>query len=81
VAVLGAVSSSRTVTLLAHGSPVPLALDGGYRLAFAIALGSVVVGLVVGSLILKGTVSTDQRPEGDDQSHEAVSETMIAEVL
>ena len=44
VAVLGAVSTSRTATLLADGRSVLDALDGGYRLAFIIALASVVVG-------------------------------------
>ena len=48
VAVLGAVSSSRTATLLAQGSSALDALDGGYRLAFTIALASVVIGIVVG---------------------------------
>ena len=41
VAVLGAVSSSRTAALLARGRSALAALDGGYRLAFTIALGSV----------------------------------------
>jgi hypothetical protein len=81
VAVLGAVSSSRTATLLAHGRSVREALDGGYRLAFAIALTSVIAGLVVGSIILKRTNGPDEHPGVADQSQEAASETMIAEVL
>jgi len=54
VAVLGAVSTNRTATLLARGRSVPEALDGGYRLAFGIALVSVVVGFGLGVAILKG---------------------------
>jgi len=82
VAVLGAVSSSRTATLIAQGHSVTRALDGGYRLAFTIALGSVVTGIVLGTVILKGR---DQGPEDgqpiDATEEEAISETMIAEVL
>ena len=40
-------------TLLAHGRSAIDALDGGYRLAFTIALSSVLVGIVVGLVILK----------------------------
>ena len=80
VAVLGAVSSSRTATLLAHGSSALDALDSGYRLAFTIALTSVVIGIVVGFVILKqrGTPHADPELVGES---EAVSETMVAEVL
>ena len=80
VAVLGAVSSGRTTTLLAEGRSTLDALDGGYRLAFTIALGSVVTGLVVGAIILKGPRRTDDHQDADP-SELAVSETMIAEVL
>jgi EmrB/QacA subfamily drug resistance transporter len=79
VAVLGAVSSSRTAALLAHGNSVRNALDGGYRLAFSIALLSVIAGIVLGSLVLKGgRLSHDQVLDGTE---EPMSETMIAEVL
>jgi EmrB/QacA subfamily drug resistance transporter len=80
VAVLGAASSSRTATLLAHGSSALDALDSGYRLAFTIALTSVVIGIVVGFVILKqrGTPHADPELVGES---EAVSETMVAEVL
>ena len=93
VAVLGAVSSSRTATLLARGEPVLHALDSGYRLAFTIAMGSVVVGIVLGAVILKNPRPTDPESEGVDtgsdtgtdtgsgRESEAVSETLIAEVL
>ncbi len=79
VAVLGAVSSSRTATLLAHGSSALDALDGGYRLAFTIALASVVTGIVLGSVILKRTSAFAEPPDVGESA--AVSETMVAEVL
>jgi MFS family permease len=81
VAVLGAVSSSRTATLLARGTPLPHALDSGYRLAFTIALGSVITGILLGFLILKAKTTPHEHTESLDRSEEAISETMIAEVL
>jgi MFS family permease len=81
VAVLGAVSTSRTATLLAHGTSVRAALDGGYQLAFAIALGSVVVGIALGFLILKRGGAPEGGPEPVDQFEEGASDTMVAEVL
>ena len=80
VAVLGAVSSSRTATLLTQGRSAVDALDDGYRLAFTVALISVVIGIVVGVVILKRTSASDQQPEVVDES-QALSETMAAEVL
>ena len=64
VAVLGAVSTSRTATLLASGSSATDALDGGYRLAFVIALISVLVGIVLGVVILKRTSAPPEHPAG-----------------
>jgi EmrB/QacA subfamily drug resistance transporter len=81
VAVLGAVSTNRTATLLARGRSVPEALDGGYRLAFGIALVSVVVGFGLGVAILKGKGAPPEHPEVGDRSEEAIAETMIAEAI
>jgi MFS family permease len=81
VAILGTVSSNRTATLLAHGTSVLHGLDGGYRLAFTIALGSVLTGIVLGLLILKAGNTPQEHTDLLDRSEEAVSETMIAEVL
>ena len=53
VAVLGTVASSHTAALLASGSTAVNALDGGYRLAFTVALASVVIGFCLGTFILK----------------------------
>jgi MFS family permease len=81
VAVLGAVSSSHTASLLASGRSMLDALDGGYRLAFTIALASVVVGFALGLVLLKRPGSSPESHEALDQSEQAASETMIAEVL
>jgi EmrB/QacA subfamily drug resistance transporter len=86
VAILGTVSSNRTTTLLHQGKSTLNALDGGYQLAFIIALGSVLLGIVIGWFILKGGRGEEDHPEATDESEArlaeaAVSETMIAEVL
>jgi EmrB/QacA subfamily drug resistance transporter len=81
VAVLGAVSSEHTASLLASGKSTLDALDGGYRLAFTIALASVIVGFVLGSILLKRPASSSENPEVAAESEQAESETMIAEVL
>jgi EmrB/QacA subfamily drug resistance transporter len=81
VAVLGAVSTGRTASLLAAGRSATDALDGGYRLAFTIALGSVLVGIVLGFFILKSPGPAGESPPIDGESLEPISETMIAEVL
>lgn len=83
VAILGAVSTSRTATLVAGGTPTRLALDGGYQLAFGVALASVVAGILLGALILKRGPGPESATDGTeaDRQEEVVSETMIAEVL
>ena len=58
----------------------PDALDGGYRLAFTIALVSVLAGIVVGVVVLKRTGARHEHPEVTGEL-EAESETMISEVL
>ena len=77
VAVLGAISAGRTASLLASGHSAMDALDGGYRLAFVVALASVLVAIVLGFLIIK-------RPSAApvvDEEFEAESETLIAEIM
>jgi EmrB/QacA subfamily drug resistance transporter len=81
VAVLGAVSASHTASLLASGSSVIDALDGGYRLAFIVALASVLVAIVLAFLILKRPSESAGTPQVVDDSLEAMSETMIAEIM
>jgi EmrB/QacA subfamily drug resistance transporter len=53
VAVLGTISTDRTRTLVSGGASHVNALLGGYHLAFAVAAGSVVVGLVAAVAFLR----------------------------
>lgn len=77
VAVLGAVSASHTASLLASGKSAIDALDGGYRLAFLVALISVLLAIVLGFLIIR----RPDVPPVVDESFEAESETLIAEIM
>lgn len=81
VAILGAVSASHTASLLASGSSVINALDGGYRLAFLVALISVLLAIVLAALILKPASATPETPAVVDEAFDAESETMIAEIM
>jgi MFS family permease len=81
VAILGAVSTSHTASLLAAGDSTIDALFGGYRLAFTVALISVLVAIVLGALILKRPGATPEAPPVADDSLEAEAETMIAEIM
>ena len=81
VAVLGAVSTNRTTSLIASGASEVNALDGGYRLAFMVALGSVIAAIILGVTLLK-------RPDGEsvasavhDGTFEAEAETLIVEIM
>jgi len=80
VAILGAVSTSRTASLLASGRSSISALDGGYRLAFGVALTSVLAAIVLGSFILRRPGTATHAPLPDDP-FQAESEVMIAEVM
>jgi EmrB/QacA subfamily drug resistance transporter len=80
VAILGVVSTSRTATLLASGHSVLDSLDGGYRLAFVIALAAVVVGIALGCVILKSPPVPAEEPAAAG-SEEAMADTMIAEAI
>jgi MFS family permease len=53
VAVLGTVSSDHTKALSALGRPLPLALTGGYHLAFDVAAGCVAAGVIVAVVLLR----------------------------
>ena len=81
VAVLGAVATSRTATLIASGHSTIDALDGGYRLAFMVALASVLLALVLGALILKRPDAPVAHSVEEDELLDAESETMISEIL
>jgi EmrB/QacA subfamily drug resistance transporter len=82
VAVLGAVSASHTASLLASGNSAIDALDGGYRMAFMVALASVLVAIALGFLVLRRPVTPATTTESAiDETFEAESETMIAEIM
>jgi EmrB/QacA subfamily drug resistance transporter len=79
VAVLGVVASSRTVTLLASGHSIHDALDGGYRLAFTVALTSVVVGIVLACVLLKRPSVSEEGRGVVDEAAGPIAETVVAE--
>lgn len=81
VAVLGAVSASCTTSLLAAGKSEIDALDGGYRLAFMVALGSVLVAIVLGAVLLRHPSAATSAEIAAEETFEAESETMIAEIM
>jgi EmrB/QacA subfamily drug resistance transporter len=77
VAVLGAISASHTASLLHSGSSVVDALDGGYRLAFLVALISVLIAIVLGVILIRQPTTSPV----EDEAFEAESEAMIAEIM
>jgi len=81
VAILGAVSTGHTASLVASGSSAVDALDGGYHLAFVVALMSVLAAIVLGSFLLKRPRASTGRPTVPEESFDAEAETMIAEVM
>ncbi len=81
VAILGAVSTSHSASLLASGGSAIDALDGGYRVAFFVALASVLVAIVLGFLILRRPGAQPETPSVVDDTFEAEAETMIVEIM
>jgi hypothetical protein len=81
VAILGAVSTDHTASLLASGRSAVDALDDGYRLAFVVALISVLMAIFLGSFLLRRPGASPGRPSVSDESFEAESKTMVAEVM
>jgi hypothetical protein len=53
IAILGTLASSRSASLAASGASSLSALTDGYRLAFEVAAGSVLVGIVVAAVVLR----------------------------
>ena len=81
VAILGAVSASHTASLLASGSSTIDALDGGYRLAFVVALASVLLAIVLGAILLRRVGGASGSAPVDDETFDAEAETLIAEIM
>ncbi len=63
VAVLGAVSTTHTRTLLAQGDPTRTALLGGYHLAFEVALGCACAAVLASLLTFRGRAAAVRAPE------------------
>jgi len=63
LAVLATLASSRTDALLASGSTEVAALTAGYRLAFGVASGVVVVALVVAAVVLRRPAAPADQPK------------------
>jgi EmrB/QacA subfamily drug resistance transporter len=64
VAVLGTISADHTRALAALGRPRPLALTGGYHLAFDVAAGCVAAGLIVAAVLLRAPRRPAHAPAG-----------------
>src|SRR6185437_12469444 len=74
LAVLATLSASHTTKLLAQGSSTPVALTGGYQLAFWIAAGLVGVGILVSFAVLRPHAIPAHRPQADDERTPAQAE-------
>jgi EmrB/QacA subfamily drug resistance transporter len=77
IAVLGTLAASRTSHLLAGGDAQASALTSGYRLAFLIAAGCVVVGIAVALAVLREPRES-AAPAGEDR---AAREGLLADEL
>jgi hypothetical protein len=64
LAVLATLSADRTDSLRASGDSTAQALTGGYHLAFAIAAGLVVAGLVATLALLRTDTTAEQAEHG-----------------
>ncbi len=79
LAVLATLSASHTNKLLAQGQSTPVALTGGYQLAFWIAAALVCVGIVVAVTIVQPQAAVAGAPEGEHErstGEPAYSETV-----
>ena len=81
VAVLGAVSSNRTASLLASGDSSVSALYGGYHVSFRVALASVVVAIIVAFLLLKRGREMPEASAARGDTFDAEAETLIVEIM
>ena len=81
MAVLGAVSSNRTASLLASGDSSVSALYGGYHVSFLVALASVVVAIIVAFLLLKRGREMPEASAARGDTFDAEAETLIVEIM
>jgi EmrB/QacA subfamily drug resistance transporter len=75
VAILGTIAADHTKTLTASGHPLAAALTGGYQVAFTVAAGSVLVGIVLALVGLPSPPRAAQDGAGDSA---AVDEPQVA---
>ena len=66
IAVLGTLAASRTGSLAADGASNAAALTGGYHLAFELAAGAVVVGIVLALTVLRAPARARTRAAGSE---------------
>jgi EmrB/QacA subfamily drug resistance transporter len=66
IAVLGTLAASRTSSLAADGASTAAALTGGYHLAFELAAGAVVVGIVLALTVLRVPARAQVRQAGSE---------------
>ena len=71
LAVLATLSTTRSDSLLAHGTSAPAALTDGYHLAFTIATALLLVAIVIGVALLKQPQSLHSVQESGAESDEA----------
>jgi len=69
--VLATLSTSRTAKLIAHGHSSAVALTGGYRLAFWIAAGLVVLGIGVALTVVQTPPAAAMRVGAEDDAPSA----------
>ncbi len=81
IALLSAVASGQTTSLLASGHSTIDALFGGYHLAFIVALASVLVGIVVAGTFLRRPSDQTAEAVTGSPTFDAEAETMIVEIL
>jgi len=81
IALLSAVASGQTTSLVASGHSTIDALFGGYHLAFIVALASVLVGIVVAGTFLRRPSDQTATAVTGSPTFDAEAETMIVEIL
>jgi EmrB/QacA subfamily drug resistance transporter len=81
LAVLATLSASRTSSLLASGHSTAAALTGGYHLAFWIAMGLVLSGIVIALTVVPklSAMATDAMPEEGGEGVPAAEEPALRE--
>ena len=69
LAVLASAAAARTASMAAAGAQLPLALTGGYNLAFGVGAVFAAVAGLLGALLLRSAMPGPARSDGDAASH------------